>query len=369
MSLLNDALRKKKKDEQKIALDTTVFGRESRPAKSKSIKLVVLALLILALGSLFLLDTFISRPQPVVSSPRPVPTQSLTPPPTTVTSLSTPVTTQSTTAQKIAAVPIQPPPERKTPQTRRGIPAGAPPVTTPVQAEPTAADTQDKAAPIVAAPLSAAPAPDAAAGLDTTLPAPVKPFFDKATALQRDGHCNEAINFYRNVLQQVPRHRDSLFNLTECLIEQERYEEAHSGAVLLSRELPGEPRAWLDLAVTEIGLAKYEIALDHLDRVVSLNGYPFETHLNRGVAHGRLGRFDKALDAYRSAERLQPSDPTLLFNLALAHDKAGQLPEAGRYYERYLKHTDLNHPKRRSQVEARLDALRRYQMQLGAAAQ
>lgn len=359
MSLLNDALRKKKKEEQKVVLNPAVFGGEPGPTGGRSIKLIVLVLLVLTLGGLFLLDAILSRPVPVAKTSRPatVAPTTLQPPPAVpqpVPVLSVP----ATPAQP--ATPIKQTSARKSRSTVPAIAASP--------ASPAAAVAQvDEASPLTAPPASApASAPTSIPGLAMTLPAPVKPFFDKAAALQREGMCGEAIGLYRSVLEQVPLHRESLFNLTECLIEQERFEEALPSASLLSQEIPGEPRAWLDLAVAEIGLAEYDSALGHLDKVDALGGYPFEAQLNRGVAHGRLGRLDEALSAYRSAERLNPADATLLFNLALTHDRAGQLPEAGRYYERYLKRADPAHPQRRRQVESRIATIRRFQSQPAA---
>lgn len=188
----------------------------------------------------------------------------------------------------------------------------------------------------------------------------MQPFFDKALTYQRQGHFPQAITLYRQVLQQVPKHQDSLFNLTFCLIASRRFQEAQAPAGLLSRELPEEPRAWLNLAVVEIGLGDNTKALEHLDKAEELQGPPFEILLNRGVAFGRLDQFETALASYHGAETINQTEPTLLFNLALTYDKAGRGEDALRYYQSYLDNVGPGETGRRNQVATRIIALRRH---------
>ena len=64
----------------------------------------------------------------------------------------------------------------------------------------------------------------------------------------------------------------------------------------------------------------------------------------RGVAAYRDGKFDKALEAFRQAERAGLADPNLLLNLGLTHYRLGQYAEASGYFEKIrgdLRYTAL----------------------------
>jgi tetratricopeptide (TPR) repeat protein len=59
-------------------------------------------------------------------------------------------------------------------------------------------------------------------------------------------------------------------------------------------------------------------------------------HFQAGQSYYAQGRYEKAIDEFEEAYRLDPK-PLLLQNIAQAWEKLGNLPKAVEYFERYLK--------------------------------
>ena len=78
-----------------------------------------------------------------------------------------------------------------------------------------------------------------------------------------------------------------------------------------------------------------------------------------GTTHSRRGAVAEAVNAYRSALRLQPDRATVYFHLAATYDEhyRDKRP-AARYYRRFLRVSDDSLPELRRYAENRLDALR-----------
>ncbi len=73
-----------------------------------------------------------------------------------------------------------------------------------------------------------------------------------------------------------------------------------------------------------------------------------------------VGDFAEAVDKFKAAYKLSEK-PALLYNLAFAHDKAGQRKEAIFFYERYLAEDSSAPEERQGEVNARIKALKKEQ--------
>jgi len=71
------------------------------------------------------------------------------------------------------------------------------------------------------------------------------------------------------------------------------------------------------------------------ERVINLESDCFEAHFNLGNILHDLGRFDRALNCYRSAVTLNPSYPDAHFYLAVTLEKTGHSLEAKPHWKIY----------------------------------
>lgn len=364
MSLLNDALKKKQREEQGPAGFPGGGSRPSVPSRARLYTLLGVAALVAA-GVAFML-VYSPDSEPPARRIRQVDT---TPAPSAPAPPATVVAVPATPPPAVTAVPVAAaPPASKT--VAKATPPRLSPPRTAVVASP-GAEESSAAAPVTSPPMTSTSTSDAPLTPVATVAPPgqvkesdeldpaLQPYYEKAQSYQKQKRYNEAATFYRQILQQAPRHQDSRRHLLTCLLESGRYREAYDLALPLSRELPDDAIAWLNLAIAEIGISENRQALLHLQEAERRNGPRFEIFLNRGVAASRLGEWDQAFAAYHAAEAVSPGGSALLFNLGLASDKTGKLADAAGYYEAFLKSATPDHPQRQ-QVAERLQAIRRY---------
>jgi tetratricopeptide (TPR) repeat protein len=72
------------------------------------------------------------------------------------------------------------------------------------------------------------------------------------------------------------------------------------------------------------------------DDVISKYDYAQDAYLNRGVAYGNLGQFDKAIDDYSKAIELNPKYTKAYYNLGVAYANLGQWDKAIDDYNRTI---------------------------------
>lgn len=360
MSLLNDALKKKQREEQ---VPVGFPGGGSRPAAPSRARLYTLLGIagIVAAGIAFMLINS-SDSEPPVRRIRQVDTSPATRAPAVTAAAPPPVvaTAPVAAAQPAIRTVAKPAPPKVLPAP---VAVVAPPAVadsaplTPPAAAPSPSTPGETLAPVATAAPPSPPSaqPELTGALDPTL----QPYYEKAQSYQKQKRYSEAATLYRQILQQSAKHQGSRLNLTTCLLESGRYREAYDLALPLSRELPDDAIVWLNLAIAEIGINENQQALLHLREAELRHGPRFEIYLNRGVAASHLGQWDQAFAAYRDAAAVSPGDASLLFNLGLASDKTGKPAEAARYYENFLQNVATTHPKRQ-QVNERLQTIKRY---------
>ncbi|MBE9535888.1 MAG: tetratricopeptide repeat protein, partial [Proteobacteria bacterium] len=118
----------------------------------------------------------------------------------------------------------------------------------------------------------------------------------------RLGQLPEAIGIFRRVLIFEPDNVDILNNLSICLLETGRHDEALSTAL-------------------------------HAEGVIPNHG---EINSTLGEIYLAIKEYPKALGYFRKALKLNPDVPVRYFNAALALEKMGRLSEACLYWEQYL---------------------------------
>jgi Flp pilus assembly protein TadD len=199
-----------------------------------------------------------------------------------------------------------------------------------------------------------------AAKADRTKAAPrIARLYDKARLFHRQGRYNEAIGLYREILKIDPKHAGARFNLISAYLQIEAFDEAYPLAIELNREQPDDPSIMLNLAIALIGRGDADRGLKLLDRVQQHPDAPmFEVYLHQGVAYRHLGRLEKAVSCYLKAERMKPGDPRLLFNLAMVRDQQQHYDQAIRYYLEFLQSSNDQDPVMRGRIEQRIRSLR-----------
>jgi Flp pilus assembly protein TadD len=189
-------------------------------------------------------------------------------------------------------------------------------------------------------------------------PSSLSHLYQKARRYHRQKRFQEAINLYSQILRIDPQHFDTRFNLISAYLQIKDFAKAHSMAVDLYHQRPDNTDIMLNLAIASIGIGDAKKGLELLNEAKQRSDAPlYEIYFHQGVASRHLGQIDKAIRCYRKAEQIKPDDPRLLFNLALALDQQQRYHEAIEYYQKYVRTLKNEDGLIRHRVEQRIYAL------------
>jgi Flp pilus assembly protein TadD len=183
-------------------------------------------------------------------------------------------------------------------------------------------------------------------------------FFQRAIQFHRRNSLDQAVALYQAALKEAPDHTQARINLVAAYLQSGAYSQAYPIAAKLFSENPENHQIMLNLAISHIGCGRDREALALLEKAAKRPGAPvFEITFHKAVALGHLGRTKSSLACYRSAEKMRPDDPELLFNMALSFDRRQQYGAAVDYYFRYLEHARERDAPQISQIRRRIRTL------------
>ena len=389
MSLLNDALRKKDREQRspgKIAGDFSqgAAPRNKRHRRYGMVAILAALLLVIGAGVGLIVYSFQATSVLALEPPpgkgtedisgaeaAPLPTQEV---PAALEGTTAPSSETRASWTTTASVSRQPIPVDSS-DTRPGdAHASRPPDRVPVP-DPldSAPETPDRLREKVADQTAALPAANATATVREISP-PAGPgpqaerSYRKALSYHRQGRMDRAITLYREVVQLRSQHFDARFNLVSAYIDTREFTKAHRIASELYRQDSTNQQVLANLAIAKIGLGQSREALQLLDQVADLpHAAMFTVYLHKGLAYRNLDQMEAAIGWYQSAEELKPDNPKLLFNLALAHDRQQHYREAVHYYQAYMQQVQDDEQGRTiKDIRQRIHTLRSYVAEMTA---
>ncbi len=116
------------------------------------------------------------------------------------------------------------------------------------------------------------------------------------------------------------------------------------------------PKVLINLGMAHIARNEFGPAADAFAAAHRLQPGLLHPLFGLGISNLGLGRVAAAADWLTQAQAIDPTDPDVTLNLALAYDRLGRAADAVRLYQRYLESTP--HGRARALAEERLRALR-----------
>jgi tetratricopeptide (TPR) repeat protein len=110
------------------------------------------------------------------------------------------------------------------------------------------------------------------------------------------------------------------------------------------RTLPDSPMLIEHLADTEALAGHYDLAIDHLQKLLTSDPKSAKLRLRLAEVYGRKGDPNNEVAIYQQAQELEPNDPTVALSLAGALAQAGRTNEARAQFQRVVKEHPENAP-------------------------
>jgi tetratricopeptide (TPR) repeat protein len=110
------------------------------------------------------------------------------------------------------------------------------------------------------------------------------------------------------------------------------------------RTLPDSPMLIEHLADTEALAGHYDLAIEHLQKLLTSDPKSAKLRLRLAEVYGRKGDPNNEVAIYQQAQELEPTDPTVALSLAGALAQAGRTNEARAQFQRVVKEHPENAP-------------------------
>ncbi len=166
----------------------------------------------------------------------------------------------------------------------------------------------------------------------------------KGFAFIQAGDWASANSAFENALAIAPKDALSLYGKALALFNLKRVSEAEVklGTVIeiLSPTKENRPLLADSLVLSAVISAvqnKNSLAIEKLEKAISLVPTHFDANFSLGRAYFGNGEIDKAVNSFRQSVSLQPSNMRARFFLATALERAGNMPEALAEYRKVLE--------------------------------
>lgn len=145
----------------------------------------------------------------------------------------------------------------------------------------------------------------------------------------------QALDFFNRALAIAPTHAKSLHYRAKCLASLGKKDEALAAYEKALHFNTAHEALYLEYAQLCSDNAKYQRAAELYETAYRLNPR-IQTLLSLGNTYNVLNNLDKALECYRTLEEKNPSNPSILYNIAYTLKKLGRVQEAFPYYRKVL---------------------------------
>ncbi|HTD66507.1 MAG TPA: tetratricopeptide repeat protein, partial [Candidatus Limnocylindria bacterium] len=158
----------------------------------------------------------------------------------------------------------------------------------------------------------------------------------------RDNDSKRAAEQLKEIIRDSPTNPQAYFFLGAIAYEERRFADAldnYRKALLLGMDTQ---QIYFDIAVTQLALQKPRDALDYLEKARRKFRRSFLGEFYSGLCYMRLKEYTNALDHFTAAELVAKTTETnrlnhmFYFELGSAHERAGKIPEAEKYFEQCL---------------------------------
>jgi Flp pilus assembly protein TadD len=165
----------------------------------------------------------------------------------------------------------------------------------------------------------------------------LKQSYQQAYSWQQEGKTEQAVSRYREILRQDPYNPYVLTNLGLIYQQTGNLKEAIS---LYEKALEADPKfvpAAQNLGVAWLKAGNSEEAARWLEKTLDLQPDNANALVNLGLLYKRRGNREMARQSLRKAWTINNRLPEASYNLARLEEEAGNIPEAYKYYQQFIR--------------------------------
>jgi Flp pilus assembly protein TadD len=161
--------------------------------------------------------------------------------------------------------------------------------------------------------------------------------YRQAYSWQQEGKTEQALSRYREILSQDPYNPYVLTNLGLINQQTGNLKEAISFYEKAMEADPNFVPAAQNLGVAWLKAGNSEEAVRWLERTLALQPDNANALVNLGILYKRRGNREMARQSWRKAWTLNNRLPEASYNLARLEEEAGNIPEAYKYYQQFIR--------------------------------
>ena len=165
----------------------------------------------------------------------------------------------------------------------------------------------------------------------------LKQSYQQAYSWQQEGKTEQALSRYREILSQDPYNPYVLTNLGLIYQQTGNLKEAIS---LYEKALESDPKfvpAAQNLGVSWLKAGNSEEAARWLEKTLELQPDNVNALVNLGLLYKRRGNREMARQSLKKAWALNNRLPEASYNLARLEEETGNIPEAYKYYQQFIR--------------------------------
>lgn len=156
------------------------------------------------------------------------------------------------------------------------------------------------------------------------------------------GNLDFAAKEFGELAQLEPRDFVPRLFLGLTSIEKRQFQDARRELVEADRLSPGNPRVLLPLVRVEFIIGDRRLALEYAQKLWKQPQLPSGERFQLGVLLSQFGAHTEAAEIFQELQKSQPDSNEVVFNLALAEYRSGQLEAALKTIEQYSHRVKLS---------------------------
>ena len=170
----------------------------------------------------------------------------------------------------------------------------------------------------------------------------IKTLFSTALLNHKKNDFNEAIRFYKKVLEIDPNHFETIFHLGSLFLQIKKLNLAKEMLEKAIKIKSNYADANNNLGNVLVELGEFKKAVNFYKKSINNKPNQPDVYYNYGNTLRKLGKYKKAINCYEKVIKIKPNYMPAQHNLALVHQELGEFKKSIKYHKMAIKNEPEN---------------------------